>query len=119
MFGLEPDDLGELAVYAFFGFFFLIIVTVAYRLSYHRVSKQRSKHLLILLVFLVLFTVALDIFHALMRYLLPQWEILNNVVLVIAEDGSEMVVMSVILWFVWLTAKQQGAFYISQASRKV
>jgi hypothetical protein len=117
VFGVPPQQLGELVGWAFFGLVFLIVVAPMHHFSRDLVSKQRSRVLLMLLAVFALPTVVLDTVHSSLRRTLDAPQL--NFLLGIGEDVGEMVVMSTIVWYVLLTVeltvKQQGAF--SRASR--
>jgi hypothetical protein len=93
-FGLRGVDFGELAVSAVFGGLFLIAIAITYRLS-DEVTRRVTRITLVLLAALVFFGVFLDMV-----------EVINpdpagSRVLRVIEEGGELVVMSVITWFVF------------------
>lgn len=94
MFHLRAVDFGELAVSAVAGLLFLIAIAINYRLG-DRLSQKVSKYLIILLFALAFFGVAADMFHVLLSspFLDP--------ILILVEDGGELVVMSLIVCFVF------------------
>jgi hypothetical protein len=104
--GLPHPPIGEAVMAGCIGPLFLLFIATAHRFSYDPVSKQQSKVLLVLLGVYVFFAFALDGAHTIASAL--QAEPWRNL-LAIGEDGGEMVVMSIILWFVLLTAEQQVA----------
>ncbi|HEX3035904.1 MAG TPA: hypothetical protein VHT73_12385, partial [Thermodesulfobacteriota bacterium] len=97
MFGLRTQDLGELIVFAIVGTFFLVYIGFAYYFSQNDL-KEICRRLLVLLIALVLFAVVIDAVHTMARSL-SENAILNTVFQIV-EDGGEMVVMSIIAWFV-------------------
>lgn len=90
-FGLRAEDFGELSVSAVSAATLLILIGAAhYRAD--PASKQFSKHLFFLLISLAFFGVAADMVHMLFF----SWDFF----LALVEDGGEMLVMSIITWFV-------------------
>jgi hypothetical protein len=92
--GLRGVDFGELAVSAVFGGLFLVAIAIAYLLS-DGITRRVTRITLVLLAALVFFGVFLDMV-----------EVINpdpagSRVLRVVEEGGEMVVMSVITWFVF------------------
>lgn len=94
MFGLLARDVGELLVTGVVGAALLVPLIVAYSRcdSY---EKTFSRYLVALFGFLAFFGVLVDTVHAMSR----NTALFNP--LGILEDGGEMVVMSLMLWFVF------------------
>ncbi|MEE8224995.1 MAG: hypothetical protein V3R42_04680 [candidate division NC10 bacterium] len=97
---LRAQDFGELAVYAFFGLFFLALTGITYYFSDSSVRRS-CRPLFLLLLALVFFGVGMDLFHIMVRS--PVWDHILGTI----EDGGEMLVMSVIVWFVFLLPSQE------------
>lgn len=95
MLNLQAKDFGEVLVSVCVGLFFLFLLAIAYRFS-NRIPRETSKYLIIMLFVLAAFGIAVDVVHSLLRFSLL-WEPL----LAMLEDAGEMVVMSVITWFVF------------------
>ena len=95
-FGLGLQDLGELLVSAVAGMVLFSFVTWAY-LQGSQVFRKVSQDLLLLILALVFFGVFVDMVHAAIH---SGWR--ADFVLVVIEDGGEMLVASVILWYVFL-----------------
>ena len=95
VFNLRAVDVGEFLVSAGIGLFFLFFLAISYRFA-KGIPRQTSKYLIIMLFALAVFGIAVDMLHSLLRFSLF-WEPL----LAMIEDGGEMVVMSVIAWFVY------------------
>ncbi|AFZ18051.1 hypothetical protein [Allocoleopsis franciscana] len=95
VFNLRALDFGELIVSAGVGLFFLFFLAIAYRFA-SRIPRETSKSLIIMFLVLAVFGIAVDMLHSMLRFSLF-WEPL----LAMLEDGGEMVVMSVIAWFVY------------------
>jgi hypothetical protein len=91
--GLRAIDLGELLVSAVFGLLFVLAIVLLYILS-DRTARRIALHLIVLLALLAVFGVLMDM----VEVMVDHDEVAR--VLVIVEDGGEMVVMSVITWFV-------------------
>lgn len=94
LFGLRPKDLGELLVFATFGGFFLVLIGITYFRS-DVYSRTVTKYLLFMLVLLGLCGVVFDMIGIIADH--PVF----NPILTILEDGGEMVVISLIAWFVF------------------
>ncbi|HEY9831595.1 MAG TPA: hypothetical protein V6D26_13525 [Stenomitos sp.] len=94
MFNLQAKDFGEVLVSVCVGLFFLFFLAIAYRFA-RRIPRETSKYLIIMLFVLAAFGIAVDVLHSLLRFssLEP--------LLAMLEDAGEMVVMSVITWFVF------------------
>lgn len=92
MFRLRAQDLGELIVTMLFGLLLFIFIGVSYLFS-DNVSRQISKHILILVMSLVFFGVVFDNIHIIIPWGNTMWGFI--------EDGGEMLVMSIIVWYVF------------------
>lgn len=95
VFNLRALDFGELIVSAGVGLFFLFFLAISYRFA-SRIPRETSKSLIIMFLVLAVFGIAVDMLHSMLRFSLF-WDPL----LAMLEDGGEMVVMSVIAWFVF------------------
>ena len=91
MFHLRAQDLGELSVSMLFGFLLFTFIGASYLFSDH-IAKQVSKHLFILVIFLAFFGVLVDMLHIAIPWGKSLW--------VLIEDGGEMLVMSILVWYV-------------------
>ncbi len=94
MFNLRAIDFGEVIVSACVGLFFLLFLALAYRFG-SRISREVSKFLILMLFALACFGVAVDMLHSMLRF-----SSLKDI-LGLLEDGGEMIIMSVIAWFVF------------------
>ncbi len=92
MFHLRTQDLGELCVSIFFGSLLFTFIGVAYLFS-GSVAKRISKHLFILVISLAFFGVVVDMLHI----IIPWGKSFFGFI----EDGGEMLVMSIIVWYVF------------------
>jgi hypothetical protein len=89
MFNLRAVDFGELLVSGSVGLFFLISIAATYYFG-DRSSREVSKYLTMLLFALAFFGVVVDMLHIAFEFsFLEPW-------FIIAEDGGELVVMSLI-----------------------
>jgi len=95
MLGLRLQDYGEILVYASVGLVFFIFIGIAYYLSDHNV-RRFSKYVIAMIIVLALFGVLGDMLNIIIKR--PWW--LRDF-FGIVEDGGEMLVMSVIVWFVF------------------
>jgi len=99
-FHLRAVDFGEILVSVLVGLFFLIFLTFAYRFG-DSTSRKSSKSLMMMLFALALFGIIADMAHMILvssSFFEP--------LLGLVEDGGEMLVMSVIAWFVLLLSER-------------
>jgi hypothetical protein len=92
--GLRPVDFGELIVYVAFGLLFAVPLLLFYLMSDRSVRKV-AHALLGMIVVLAGFGVLMDMVGIIVK------ELDVRRVLVIIEEGGEMLVMSAITWFVF------------------
>lgn len=92
MFQLRAQDFGELSVSILFGLLLFTFIGVSYLFS-DNVAKQISKHLFILVISVAFFGVIVDMLHT----IIPWGKSLFGFI----EDGGEMLVMSIIVWYVF------------------
>jgi hypothetical protein len=92
--GLRAIDFGELAVSIFFGALFFIAIGITHHQS-DSSARTISKYLIILIVLLALFGVVMDMLEVIVEHAVV------NPILVMIEEGGEMLVMSMITWFVF------------------
>ncbi len=107
-FGLRAQDFGELSVSIFFGALLFTFLAIAYFQSDNK-GKERSKHLLALIVLLAVFGIAMDMIHSMASWGRDLWGLI--------EDGGEMLVISIIVWYVFnidLSRKDTDSKEISQ-----
>jgi hypothetical protein len=93
-FGLRDVDFGELAVFAFFGLQFLLLIAAAY-IHIDSFSKTVLKNLLVMLAGLAFFGVVID---------MVQITVLDPIaygILGMIDDGGELIMMSVIAGYVF------------------
>ncbi len=92
VYSLQGYDLGELIISAFAGFFFLTTLLLSYPLS-EPTSREVSQNLIIMLAGLAFIGVFGDLIHAMAKNAwLSAW-------LGVAEDGGELILVSLITWF--------------------
>lgn len=105
-YGLQPmlflraKDFGEIVVSMSSGLVLLILILVAYTFSDHA-AKQASRHILALVMLLAFFGVVVDMIHIAIPW--------GKQIFGLIEDGGEMLIMSIIVWYVFdlrLTLKQ-------------
>ena len=94
MLGLREIDFGELITTAFFGTLFLIAIAITHY-SADVSTKIISQSIIIMVIILTVFGVGMDMIEILIKH--P----VINPILVIMEEGGEMLIMSVITWFVF------------------
>lgn len=93
LFRLRPIDFGELLATAIAGFFFLGAIALTHRQS-DRSAREVSKKLMVLLFALAFFGVAIDMLHVALKT--P----VTDPLLIVLEDGGELMVMSLITSFI-------------------
>jgi hypothetical protein len=98
--GLRYRDLGELAVLGTAGVILLPFVIWAY-VRGSQAFKKMSQDMLLLILALVLFGVVVDIAHISIQL---GWKV--NEILRVIEDGGEMFIASLILWYVFLLSER-------------
>jgi hypothetical protein len=94
LFGLRSVDMGELAVYAIFGGLFFAAIGITYAMSPPG-ERKISTQVILLIVIMAIFGVLLDMFEIITEH--PGLSELLKII----EEGGEMLVMSVITWFVY------------------
>lgn len=92
--GLRAVDIGELLVSGLFGGLFLVALSLFFVLS-DQITRRIALYMGVFIVLLAFFGVALDM----VTVIIEQRAIVR--VLVILEEGGEMLVMSLITWFVY------------------
>jgi hypothetical protein len=101
-FAMRPRDVGELIVFGSFG----ILLSVVLAWAYFRgsvVFRKVSNDLLLFIIPLVFVGVLLDAVHAALDL-----GRLAYLAFVLIEDGGEMVIMSLALWYVFLLTLCKG-----------
>jgi hypothetical protein len=98
-YGLRTQDYGELVVSVTAGLVFVALLVIGYRRGKPRV-RQESKVLLGMVLALAVFGVLFDMAHV--KVLSHPW----NHRLGMIEDGGEMLVMSIILWYVFTNLQE-------------
>lgn len=98
--GLRPEDLGELMVLASVASILFVAIGVA---TYVADRKQRrfSRDAFFILLALVFFGVVVDMIHVI--FMDAGWKHIVGYVLGVIEEGGEMVIMSLMAWFVYTT----------------
>lgn len=99
---LRVRDVGELVVFALFAILLMGLLAWAYRRG-PMVFKKATKDLLILLGAFAFFVVFIDAVHA----ALDLGQTMNAIVALV-EDGGEMLVASLMVWYVFRLALYKG-----------
>ena len=94
--GLRAQDFGELVVSAIAAVFFLTPLALLYTRGSDAL-KEESIHLFSLLVALAFFGILVDMLHVAMKV---GWKV--RFLLGVVEDGGEMIVMSIMTWYVFV-----------------
>ena len=92
--GIQAGEIGQLGIVLIVGVAFLAIIGISHYFSEQRL-REISKRLAILLVALVFFGVFFDMIHTI------YWNTEAANLLLLIEEGGEMVVMSLITWYVF------------------
>ncbi len=90
---LRAQDFGELSVSMLFGAALFSAIGVAYFFS-DKLEKQISKTIFGLVMMLAFFGVLVDLLHM----AIPWWKPLFGLI----EDGGEMFIVSIIVWYVFM-----------------
>lgn len=106
-FGLRPQDIGEMAVFALSGTVLLTLIAVFYRRSPDARARQVSRFLLIAVLTLGFFGIFVDVAHSLVGSISTSRAI--NIAMTILEEGSEHFILTGIVVYVFLLVEQ--AFY--------
>jgi len=93
-FGLRAVDFGELIVYAVYGLLFFTALILFFILS-DQLGRQIAVYMAIFFVLLAFFVVVMDMVAVMVDHRGTAW------VLEIIEEGGEMLVISLITWFVY------------------
>ncbi|MEW8395650.1 MAG: hypothetical protein AB2707_05765, partial [Candidatus Thiodiazotropha sp.] len=92
VFRLRAQDLGELVVFGSVGFLLFSFIAGAYLYS-DDTGKEISRHLFLLVVSLAFFGGLVDMLHIAVSF--------GKAVFALIEDGGEMIIMSIIVWYVF------------------
>jgi hypothetical protein len=92
--GLRAVDFGELIVYAVYGLLFFTALILFFILS-DQLGRQIALYMAIFFVLLAFFVVVMDMVAVMVDHRGTAW------VLEIIEEGGEMLVISLITWFVY------------------
>jgi hypothetical protein len=107
IFGLRPQELGELIFLGLMGPLIIAMIAAAYfdRRCADDEFRQVSRWMIGMMIVLLFFGVALDMLHEMVSFWVPLRKLVGGM-----EDGGEMVVMSLICWYVLgLVAKARDA----------
>lgn len=111
--GLRLQDLGELAVSATAGIILLPLLVLAYK-NGSAMFRRFSQDMAILFSILLLFGVGVDMLHSAIKLGREVGFILGTL-----EDSGEMLAVSLMLWYVFLTKVRgdQGGYYLGDLVR--
>lgn len=91
--GYWANDVGEILLFAFVGVIFFILITITYQFS-DISAKIVTKNVGLLLGLLIFFGLFWDFIHAAIKF------VPGSSLVTIIEDGGEMLVMSLICWYI-------------------
>ena len=103
MFNLRSIDFGEMMVFATWGIIAVVILAVTYRHNRSTVDKQIFKGLFLSLVGLAVFGGFFDMLHIVVLNSIGL-SVLGEHLFEILEDGGEMVIVSLALYFIYQIA---------------
>jgi hypothetical protein len=106
-FGLRGDDIGELMVSAAAGAIVCVALIGAWRRSTQD-ARRVSLVLIALLFALGFFGIVMDMLHVVMT---GTWEYRLGIV----EDGGEMLVVTTVLWFLYMTCRAPSSIISESA----
>ena len=106
-FGLRMQDIGELLVTAIAGSILFSLLLWAY-IKGNSVFKKITKEMLLLIAVLVLFGVGVDMLHQMFNV-----GRISNFLFEIVEDGGEMFIASIMLWYTFIVSKLNHGGIIS------
>jgi hypothetical protein len=113
--GLRLQDFGELVVMATVGIPLLAICVWAYKRSGSQMFRKVSQDITLLVLVLVFFGVLVDMAHIAVNL---GWKV--TFILGVIEDGGEMLSVSLVLWYAFLTKRGDNAgCYLSDLVRIV
>jgi hypothetical protein len=95
MFGLRAVDFGELIFVGIVGLFLLLSFVLAY-FKGTTMFRKRTIDLFVLLAFMIFFGIGFDMLHEILGENLKVGFVIGLI-----EDGGEMVVMTLIVWYVY------------------
>lgn len=91
--GLRPRDLGELLVMAVFGILFFTVFILFYFLS-----NQKSRQIILMMLGMIILLTGFGVLADMIEIMIKD-ETISQIIAII-EDGGEMIIMSIITWFV-------------------
>ena len=97
-FGLRAQDFGELSVSILFGSVLIISIVISYYYA-NKDEKKLAKYIMIMLIVLCFFGIFIDMIGVIIQNYID-----NNMLITffdILEDGGEMIVMSIIAWYIF------------------
>lgn len=107
IFTLRPQDLGELIFSGVSGFCFLTALVFAYQHS-EAAARRFSQKLLLALAALIFFGVGVDMVQVMSQAAVEPYPFLREL-LILLEEGGEMMVVSGMVWLAYRqAARQQG-----------
>lgn len=104
LFNLRPQDIGEMLIYAAYAVTILTGCLVAHYYDRDKIVRQFSLRIFSILVLLGIFGCVVDFMHVQVVSLSLPKVVVGMFTL--AEDGGEMLVVSLLLWFVGLIVTQ-------------
>lgn len=104
MFNLRAIDFGEIMIFATWGIIAIAVLTITYRTNRSEVAKQIFKGLLLSLLGLAVFGGFFDMLHIAVQNLMGE-ALVRDEIFDVLEDGGEMAIISLALYFVYQRAQ--------------
>ena len=108
MFNLRAVDFGEIMIFATWGIIAIAVLAITYRTNRSEVAKQIFKGLSLSLLGLAVFGGFFDMLHIVVENLMGE-ALIRDELFDVLEDGGEMVVISLALWFIYQRAQRVQA----------
>ena len=103
LFGLRPPDFGELLVTAIIAGILLSLIGIFY-LRGSNDFRRITRDLLIFLLIIAFFGIVVDMLHVAINF---GWRV--TFILSIIEDGGELLIISIVTWYVFLLKIRGGS----------
>ncbi|MAT95945.1 MAG: hypothetical protein CL608_02160 [Anaerolineaceae bacterium] len=110
---LRPRDLGEMSFSGVSGLFFLTALVLAYQHS-DLAARRFTQKLLLALAALIFFGIGVDMVQVMTEELVEPYQFLREL-LIVLEEGGEMMAVSVMVWLAYRQAEWRQAWTIDEA----
>ena len=117
MLKLRPRDFGEMSIYAIVGLSFLFLVGLTYPGSTQNLKKTCRKSFVFLAIFF-LFGAVIDMATIMIANIFSKNSLWYSLIILL-EDGGEMIIVSVILWYVFLLLGEERSDHSAVVSENI